>query len=154
MGLATSEELVQKTEEEEFEERERRRHFAGWTEERVYVISLAEKLLRLFMFEYSSVEVRINPAWAAGELMLEFKGDFNKYITSKSLQKQEGIIFRHLLRLILLLGEFKELEPENYDFVRWQTDLTEMIEGLTNCCINVDPKSTKEFLSKIESPIT
>ncbi|MDR2642403.1 MAG: DEAD/DEAH box helicase [Planctomycetaceae bacterium] len=150
MGLATLEELVQRTEEEEFEERERRRHFAGWAEERVYVISLAEKLRRLFAFEYPSVDVRINPVWAAGELMLEFNGDFNKYIIAKSLQKQEGIIFRHLLRLILLIGEFKELEVEEYDLGQWQNDLTEMIEGLTKCCIVVDPKSTEEFLSKAE----
>ncbi|MDR2346195.1 MAG: DEAD/DEAH box helicase [Planctomycetaceae bacterium] len=151
MGLVTVEELVPKTEAEEAEERERRRHFAGWAEERVYVISLAEKLMRLFLFEYPSVEVKINPVWAAGELMLDFNGDFNKYIIAKSLQKQEGIIFRHLLRLILLLGEFKELETDDYNFDQWQSDLSEMIEGLTNCCIKVDPKSTEEFLSKIET---
>jgi superfamily II DNA/RNA helicase len=150
MGLATVEELIPKTEAEEFEERERRRHFAGWVEERVYVISLAERLLRLFLFEYPAVEMRINPVWAAGELMLEFNGDFNKYITAKSLQKQEGIIFRHLLRLILLIGEFRELNVEEYDWKQWQTDLTEMIEGLTKCCIVVDPKSTEEFLAKAE----
>ncbi|MDR1483661.1 MAG: DEAD/DEAH box helicase [Planctomycetaceae bacterium] len=150
MGLATVEELVPKTEAEEMEERERRRHFAGWVEERVYVISLAEKLQRLFLFEYPSVEVRINPVWAAGELMLEFNGDFNKYIIAKSLQKQEGIIFRHLLRLILLIGEFRELEVDDYDFGQWQSDLTVMIEGLTKCCVAVDPKSTEEFLSKAE----
>ncbi|MDR1479480.1 MAG: DEAD/DEAH box helicase [Planctomycetaceae bacterium] len=151
MGLATVDELVQKTEEEEFEERERRRHFAGWAEERVYVISLAEKLLRLFLFEYPSVEVRINPVWAAGELMLEFKGDFNKFITAKSLQKQEGIIFRHLLRLILLISEFRELEVEDYNRDQWQTELTEMIDNLTKCCVSVDPKCIEEILSKTES---
>ncbi|MDR2171050.1 MAG: DEAD/DEAH box helicase [Planctomycetaceae bacterium] len=150
MGLATVEELVPKTEEEKFEERERRNHFGGWAEERVYVISLAEKLLRLFEFEYPAVEVKVNPVWAAGELMLEFKGDFNKYIVAKSLQKQEGIIFRHLLRLILLLGEFKELEVDNYDYKQWQSDLSDMIENLTNCCKTVDPKSAEEFLAKTE----
>ena len=51
-GLATAEELVPKTEEEEEIEREQRRHFAGWMEEKVYVIPLAEKLRRLFESEY------------------------------------------------------------------------------------------------------
>src|SRR6185436_20895245 len=50
------------------------------------------------------------PAWAAGEV-LEFAGNFNKYITSRGLQKQEGVIFRHLLRLILLLKEFQQFTP-------------------------------------------
>ena len=55
-------------------------------------------------------DLRTQPVWAAGEL-LEFGGDFNKYITCKDLQKQEGMIFRHLLRLILLVGELKQLCP-------------------------------------------
>ena len=29
------------------------------------------------------------PVWAAGELIDDFKGDFNKFILSKNLQKQE-----------------------------------------------------------------
>ena len=53
------------------------------------------------------------PVWAAGEL-LEFGGDFNKYVTGKDLQKQEGVIFRHLLRLILLAGELKQLCPPGH----------------------------------------
>ena len=66
------------------------------------MLTLAEKLRRLFDYDFPGVhDLRTQPVWAAGEL-LEFGGDFNKYVTSKDLQKQEGIIFRHLLRLILL----------------------------------------------------
>jgi hypothetical protein len=43
--------------------------------------------------------------------VLEFGGNFNKYITSRGLQKQEGVIFRHLLRLILLVKEFQQFTP-------------------------------------------
>ncbi|MDR1923317.1 MAG: hypothetical protein LBQ66_02990, partial [Planctomycetaceae bacterium] len=154
LGLAAVSELVPKTEEEEAEERESRRHFAGWAEERLYVITLAEKLQRLFNFEYPSVEVRINPVWCAGELILEFAGDFNKYIVAKSLQKQEGIIFRHLLRLILLLGEFGELVPSDIDIDSWQAYLNETIDRLTKCCIAVDPKSTEEFLTRMQQENT
>ena len=146
MGLATADELVPKTEEEEEAEREQRRHFAGWMEERTYVIPLAEKLRRLFEHEYPKVNVRIFPVWSAGEIVLDFNGDFNKYIVSKGMQKQEGIIFRHLLRLILLLDEFLGMPPTVGSPDDWQTDLTEIKETLLACCTKVDPKSTQEIL--------
>jgi len=146
MGLATAEELVPKTEEEEEAEREERRHFGGWMEERTYVIPLAEKLRRLFEYEYPKVEMRIFPVWAAGEILLEFKGDFNKYIVSKGIQKQEGIIFRHLLRLILLLDEFIAMPPKDGSPEEWRADLTDMKEMLLACCTKVDPQSTQEIL--------
>jgi hypothetical protein len=146
LGLATADELVPKSEEEEEAEREQRRHFAGWMEERTYVISLAEKLRRLFEYEYPKVDVRIFPVWSAGEIVLDFKGDFNKYIVSKGMQKQEGIIFRHLLRLILLLDEFLGVSPTEGLPDDWKKDLTEMKEVLLQCCSKVDPKSTQEIL--------
>jgi hypothetical protein len=148
MGLATVDELVPKTEEEEEEEREKRRHFGGWAEERVYVIPLAEKLRRLFEYEYPLVEVCIHPVWAAGELLLDFKGDFNQYIVSRSMQKQEGILFRHFLRLILLLEEFMEMTPTDGTATDWQADLTEMAEMLIACCTKIDPQSTEETLER------
>ena len=146
MGLATADELVPKTEEEEEAEREQRRHFAGWMEERTYVIPLAEKLRRLFEFEYPKVDLRVFPVWSAGEILLGFNGDFNKYIVSKAMQKQEGIIFRHLLRLILLLDEFIAMPPTDGSPEDWKADLTDMKETLLACCANVDPKSTQEIL--------
>jgi len=146
MGLATVDELVPKTEEEEEAEREQRRHFAGWMEERTYVIPLAEKLRRLFEHEYPKADVRIFPVWSAGEIVLDFNGDFNKYIVSKGMQKQEGVIFRHLLRLILLLDEFLGMPPTDGSPDDWQTDLTEIKETLLACCTKVDPKSTQEIL--------
>jgi len=146
MGLATVDELVPKTEEEEEAEREQRRHFAGWMEERTYVIPLAEKLRRLFEYEYPKVDLRVFPVWSAGEILLDFKGDFNKYIVSKAIQKQEGIIFRHLLRLILLLDEFLGVSPVEGSLDAWKADLTDMKETLLACCTKVDPNSTQEIL--------
>jgi hypothetical protein len=146
MGLASVDELIPKTEEEEEAEREQRRHFAGWMEERTYVIPLAEKLRRLFEHEYPMVDLRIFPVWSAGEILLEFKGDFNKYIVSKGMQKQEGIIFRHLLRLILLLDEFLRVSPADGSSENWKTNLTEIKETLLASCTNIDPKSTQEIL--------
>ncbi|MBC7240280.1 MAG: helicase, partial [Chloroflexi bacterium] len=107
-GLALPEQLTGRRDDEDEEEKEerRRRQRRGFVEDRPRVFTLAEKLELLFRYDFPDVtDIKITPVWAAGEI-LEFGGDFNKYITSKSLQKQEGIIFRHLLRLILLLGEF------------------------------------------------
>ena len=146
LGLATADELVPKTEEEDEAEREQRQHFGGWMEERTYVIPLAEKLRRLFEHEYPKVSVRIFPVWAAGDILLDFNGDFNKYIVSKGIQKQEGIIFRHLLRLILLLDEFLNMPPKDGSPDDWKADLNEMKETLLACCTAVDPKSTLEIL--------
>lgn len=152
LGLAAVEELVPKTEEEEEKEREERKRFGGWAEERVYVIPLAEKLKRLFEYEYPSVDVRINPVWAAGEVLLEFNGDFNKYVVSRSMQKQEGVIFRHLLRLILLLEEFLEMVPVDGSPEDWKNDLNEILATLTECCRKVDPESTEETLQRAREP--
>ena len=53
-------------------------------------------------------DVHTQSVWAAGEL-LRFGGNFNLYVQTRDLVKQEGIIFRHLLRLILLCGEFAQV---------------------------------------------
>jgi hypothetical protein len=82
-----------------------------------------------------------NAVWAAGEL-LEFGGDFNNFIIGKQLQKQEGIIFRHLLRLILLIGEFTQLTPPDLDPQQWREELQEIADRLTAACRKVDPTST------------
>ena len=136
-GLATPEELgVQTTEEEDEDERR-----GPWDEERVHPLRLAEKLKRLFEHEFSASEqIRVNPVWAAGEV-LEF-GDFNSYVTSKKLQKQEGVVFRHLLRLILLCGEFSLIVPPDTTEQLWCDDLRDIARRLTDCCRKVDPDST------------
>ena len=139
LGLATVNELVEKNEEEQEAEREERRHFGGFAEERVFVLTLPEKLHRLFEHRFSGVYVKIVPVWAVGEVLFEFDGDFNKYVTSKGLQKQEGVVFRHLLRMILLIKEFKEL-------VAWGDELAAAGERLVACCRRVDSNSTEETL--------
>ena len=92
-------------------------------------------------------DLRTQAVWAAGEL-LQYGGDFNKYIGGKDLQKQEGIIFRHLLRLILLLGEFKQLAPPEMDAAVWQGELEDLAARLTESCRAVDPASTDRTLEQ------
>ena len=73
-------------------------------------------------------ELRTQAVWAAGEL-LEYGGDFNKYIAGKDLQKQEGMIFRHLLRLILLVGEFQQLSRRRWTPLRGRPSWTTSPRG-------------------------
>ena len=144
-GLATQDELTGSSDDDEDQ---RDRMFA---EEKVYALTLAEKLRRLFDYEHPGVDdVRTTPVWVAGEI-LEFGGDFDKYITSKRLQKQEGVLFRHLLRLILLLGEMGQLSPPNVEEEKWRQDLNNLQQQLTETCSNIDPGSTDQTLAQLDS---
>jgi superfamily II DNA/RNA helicase len=108
--------------------------------------TLAEKLRLLFDALYPDVDdVRTQSVWCAGEL-LRFAGNFNKYVQSRDLVKQEGIVFRHLLRLILLLGEFAQLTPPDAAPEEWQRDLRDLADQLTASCRAVDPTSTDEMI--------
>jgi superfamily II DNA/RNA helicase len=153
LGLALPDQLTGSRQDEDEEEKEerRRRQRRGFVEERPRVLTLAEKLELLFRYDFPDVsDIRITPVWAAGEL-LEYGDDFNKYITSKSLQKQEGIIFRHLLRLILLLGEFKQICPAELTPETWEGQLNERIARFSEICRRVDPTSTEQALEQVES---
>jgi hypothetical protein len=144
-GLAVAEELTYSPNEDE----DRRR--SSFDEPPKRVLTLAEKLRLLFEYEFPGAHaVRIQAVWAAGEV-LEFGGDFNKYVTSKSLQKQEGIIFRHLLRLILLLGEFVQFCPPETTEDLWRGELEDISNRLTECCRKVDPTSTQKVLEEAEA---
>ncbi len=147
-GLATPEQISQTPSEDD----DRRR--SSFDEPRVWVLNLAEKLRLLFDYEFPGVHgVRTQAVWAAGEV-LEFGGDFNKYVTSKSLQKQEGIVFRHLLRLILLIGEFLPFCPPETTEDLWRADLQDVADRLTECCRKVDPTSTQKMLDIAEADAT
>ena len=142
LGLASAQELGAGQEEDQ-EDQDRRGMFA---EDRVFVLTLAEKLRRLFDYDFPGVQdVHTQPVWAAGEV-LEYGRDFNKYVTSKGLQKQEGIIFRHLLRLILLIAEFASLCPPDVAEDQWRADLEDIANHLSETCRQVDPTSTEQTL--------
>ncbi|QDV39533.1 hypothetical protein [Tautonia plasticadhaerens] len=69
--------------------------------------TLAEKLRSYFDHCYPDfTDVHTHPIWCVGEL-LDYDGNFNKFVTSVDLTKQEGIVFRHVQRMIMLCGEFE-----------------------------------------------
>ncbi|MGI9497071.1 MAG: DEAD/DEAH box helicase [Mariniblastus sp.] len=144
LGLATAEELGSR-EEDEDEDKKR-----GWYDEDDYVpvLSLPHKLQRLFQHDFPGVhDVRITPVWVVGEL-LQYGTDFNKYITSHKLQKQEGVIFRHLLRFILLIDEMAELCPADVEHDVWREDLFSVADQLEEICRLADPQSTDQWLAE------
>lgn len=108
---------------------------------------LAEKARMLFDAKYPEVGDFITQGvWAAGEVLNY--GNFNTYVTSKDLTKQEGLIFRHLLRLILLTQEFEQLTPPGLTPEDWKKELTEITDKLTDICRTVDPTSTEEAIKR------
>jgi hypothetical protein len=121
--------------------------FSPWEEEE-HPPTLAEKLRLLFDAHYPEVtDVTTQAVWAAGEL-LRFGGNFNKYIQSRDLVKQEGIVFRHVLRLILLCGEFAQVCPADIAADAWQQEMRDIANQLTESCRAVDPASTDEAIEK------
>jgi superfamily II DNA/RNA helicase len=119
----------------------------SWQERETRPPTLAEKLRLLFDAIYPEVDdVMTQSVWAAGELM-SFGGNFNKFVQARDLVKQEGIIFRHLLRLILLLGEFAQVTPDGMDAAAWQSELREIADQLTASCREIDPTSTDEAMA-------
>ena len=81
--------------------------------------------------------------------MLAHGGDFDKFVRSRDLVKQEGILFKHLLRMILLCGEFAQLTPKNVIMHDWQTSLAGISQILQNACRAVDPQSTEAVLEEM-----
>ena len=108
-------------------------------EEWVRPLNFPEKLMRLFRSEYPGVsDVAMTDVWAAGEL-LNFGGDFNKLVTTRKIAKQEGILFRHILRFVLLCEEF--VPHIDKDSV-WMGELQSISHQLTESCRQIDPRST------------
>ena len=115
-------------------------------EEELEPPSLADKLRFLFDDHYPGLhDVQTQTIWAAGEI-LRFGGDFDKFVRTFKLVKQEGIIFRHLLRLILLCGEFGAQTPAEGSASEWRQGFGEIARRLTLACREVDPISTARTL--------
>jgi superfamily II DNA/RNA helicase len=113
-----------------------------------YPPTLAEKLRLWFDALYPDVtDLHTQSVWAAGEL-LRFNGNFNLLVKTRDLVKQEGIVFRHLLRLILLCGEFVQVTPPDTTETEWQWWLRDLSEKLTASCRAVDPASTDEMIQQ------
>ncbi|MBK9119595.1 MAG: DEAD/DEAH box helicase [Phycisphaerales bacterium] len=81
--------------------------------------------------------VFVQPKWIAGDAF-ERDGEFFKSVKALDLVKQEGLILRHLLRLVILAGEF-HTRTEDPDYAH-------IAEQATRTCQRVDPQYTEHFL--------
>jgi len=86
--------------------------------------------------------VPVQPKWIAGGTF-QMHCEFFKFCRSANLIKQEGIVLRHLLRLVILAGEFLLL-TEDPEYQR-------IGELATACCRRVDPRYTDRFLEEAAS---
>jgi hypothetical protein len=106
----------------------------------------AEKLFLYFEALFPDItDLQVQAVWSAGEL-LRFGGEFNAYVKQRDLSKQEGIIFRHVLRLILLCDEFSQLTPAGTTEEEWRGWLRDVEIRLTASCRKVDPTSTDQMI--------
>jgi hypothetical protein len=156
LGLAVQEELLGRAEPEEPSDEQlaeqaggaggKYRKYEPYGEPPPRPLALAEKLRRLFDHEFPGVhDVFTRGVWVVGEL-LEFEGDFNKYIVARGLQKHEGLLFRHVLRFILLIEEIVQIAPSESSEADWEEPLYALVDRLVECCRKVDPESTDEIL--------
>ena len=138
-GLATADDLQGSRDEE--------------TGRRIPPLVLGDKMRMLFRSEFPGVDdVFSNSVWCVGDL-LKYGGNFDRYVRSRELTKQEGIIFRHCLRMILLCGEFSQIEPPMIDPAEWRNDLAELAFILTEACRAVDPDSTDEVIEALQNQV-
>jgi superfamily II DNA/RNA helicase len=149
LGLATPEELGAKSGEED-EVTDRGFGRVMFDEPRVWPLTIGEKIHRLFQNDYPRVQgVRVRPVWIVGDL-LNYDGDFNKYVTTKKLQKEEGILLRHCLRMILFLDEMANVPPAGTTVETWEDQLDDLADFLTESCRKADPQTTEEVLAHDE----
>jgi hypothetical protein len=137
-GLATADDLYPPADQSDVE-----------PELRKYPIPLAQKMKMLFENTIDHAGgLFVTPVWAVGDL-LERGGNFDQFIRSRELVKQEGIVFKHLLRMNLLCDEFAQLTPKDVTAADWELRLREIASALTESCRAVDPQSTDEMLEEM-----
>jgi superfamily II DNA/RNA helicase len=116
---------------------------------RKYPVPLAERMRLLFESEIDHAGgLFITPVWAVGALV-ESGGDLDGFVRSRDLIKQEGVLFKHLLRMVLLCGEMAQTSPHGVHPDDWKDRLNRLAELLATACRRVDPQSTDEMLEEL-----
>jgi len=139
MGVLSSE-----AEAEPAAERKPWRYRDPWDEDEVErPPTFPEMLATLYEAQLAAPEpMPVQPKWIAGGAF-QFECEFFKFVRSRDLIKQEGLILRHLLRLVILAGEFQVLTAD--------PEYGRMCELATQCCQRVDASYTARFLEEAEN---
>jgi hypothetical protein len=110
-------------------------------ETRKHVPNLPEMLHILFDAGLESPEdIFVQPKWIAGGIF-GAADDFYKFAGARDLFKNEGLLLRHLLRLVILAGEFHTHSNEDPDYTR-------IADRATAICAQVDAAYTDHFLTQ------
>ncbi len=142
MGVKLAEDFAR-----EEEERDERRWVESWErelpEEREYPPTFPDMLRIEFESRLAAPEpIMVQPKWLAGDAIAR-DGEFFKCVKALNLIKQEGIALRHLLRLVILAGEFL-VRTGDPDYER-------IAEQVTKACERVDKKYTERFLAEAQN---
>ncbi len=115
-----------------------------WEEEKVpRPLSLSEQLLILFDSKLATPEfVPVQPKWVAGGIF-DLDCDYDKFLRAHDLVKNEGLVLRYLLRLVILTGEFLTRSDGDPHYER-------IGELATRVCQQVDPRYADRFLAADE----
>lgn len=109
-----------------------------------FPIPLADKLLALYRQDVRfGGDPPITAAWCAGRL-IEDGSDFYTFVANADLTLQEGIVFKHLLRLILLCNELSAVTPAGLEEADWKKEMDDLAALLTDIVLKVDPQSAEE----------
>ncbi len=109
-----------------------------------FPVPLAEKLTALYRQDVRyGGDPPITAVWCAGRL-IEDGSDFYTFVANCDLAMQEGIVFKHLLRLILLCGELSAVTPVGIEEDAWKAEMEELSTLLTEIVLKVDPQSAEE----------
>ncbi len=84
--------------------------------------------------------VNVQPKFLAGDVFEDCQ--FYRFVRNRELAKQEGLVLRHLLRLVTLAEEFHSM-TEDPDYAR-------VAELATRVCHGVDPRYTDKYLSDLK----
>ena len=118
--------------------------------------TLAERARMLFeVLHPGAGDLQMGSTWSAGEILRRYQGNFEIYIRNRELIRQEGIIFRHLLRLVLLCGEFSKVppDPEPAAVEAWTMWLGNLAQEATDICLKIDPQSTQEVARNVDDAL-
>lgn len=112
----------------------------GFDEDQPRRPSMPEMLKMVFEARLPVPEnVFIQPKWVTGGA-IEFDGEFFKFVRARDLVKQEGLVLRHLLRVIILAGEMLTMTDD--------PEYSRIVELVTKTCRRVEPDYTERFLAE------
>lgn len=124
-------------------EEEHRRWVDSWEEVEEEPIPTFPEMLKIaFEAKLAAPEPAfVQPKWIAGDAF-QRDCEFFKSVKAHNLLKQEGLILRHLLRLVILAGEF-HLRTEDPDY-------EQIAQLATQTCQRVDTAYTQRFLAEAQ----